>query len=268
MHYYQFNIGDYRRDTHYLSLLEHGVYRQLLDMYYLSEEPIPKETEVVFRRLSAITEVEQKAVLFVLSEFFVSSEKGWINPRCDDEISQYHSKADRARSNGKLGGRPKKTKEVISGLAKENQNEPKQKLTNKPINPLTNNINPPNPLSGESLPEKKSRAKPRVQLKTFFENCKANNEKPISGYQPLSNYVEATGLPTDFVQIAWEQFKREFGPGGKNESRKQADWRRHFLNYVEKNYFRLWYAKPAEHGNEYLLTTQGLQAKALMEKAA
>ncbi len=53
MNFYKHHIGDYRRDTAHLSLLEHGVYRQLMDTYYLSEEPIPNETELVMRRLSA-----------------------------------------------------------------------------------------------------------------------------------------------------------------------------------------------------------------------
>lgn len=125
---------------------------------------------------------------------------------------------------------------------------------------------PPNPPAGGESPQDekpKRERKPRIQLKTFIENCKIAGETAISGYKPLLEYVEATGLPMDFVQLAWEEFKRQFGPGGKDESRKQADWRRHFLNYVEKNYMRLWYAKVGEYGNEYLLTTQGLQAQAL-----
>ena len=40
MHYYPKNIGDYRRDTMNLSLLEHGVYTTLIDHYTLNEEPI------------------------------------------------------------------------------------------------------------------------------------------------------------------------------------------------------------------------------------
>lgn len=126
--------------------------------------------------------------------------------------------------------------------------------------------NPPNPPAGGESPQDekpKRERKPRIQLKTFIENCKTAGETAISGYKPLLEYVEATGLPMDFVQLAWEEFKRQFGTGGKDESRKQADWRRHFLNYVEKNYMRLWYAKVGEYGNEYLLTTQGLQAQAL-----
>jgi uncharacterized protein YdaU (DUF1376 family) len=40
MHHYQHHIGDYRRDTMHLTLLEHGVYRQLIDLYYLQEKPL------------------------------------------------------------------------------------------------------------------------------------------------------------------------------------------------------------------------------------
>lgn len=138
MHYYQFNIGDYRKDTGHLSLLEHGVYRQLLDWYYLSEEPIPEETDLVLRRLCARTEDEKKAVFYILKEFFFV-ENGYQNKRANNEISAYKAKADRARNNGKLGGRRPKTKEVISGNQEETQSEPREKLTNKPINQLTNN---------------------------------------------------------------------------------------------------------------------------------
>lgn len=136
MHYYQHNIGDYRRDTVHLSLLEHGVYRQLMDMYYLAESNIPEETELVYRRLCARTEEEKKAVDNVLSEFFKLGEEGWLHPRCDAEIAKYRDKVDRARGNGKLGGRPTKTKEVISGLQEETQTKANL-ITNKPNNQIT-----------------------------------------------------------------------------------------------------------------------------------
>jgi len=128
MNYYSHHIGDYRRDTAHLSLLEHGVYRQLLDMYYLSEAKIPEETEVVFRRLCARTDEEKKAVETVLSEFFFF-DQGWIQKRCDEVIAEYHGKAETARTNGKRGGRPPKTKEVISG----NPEQTDVKANHKPL---------------------------------------------------------------------------------------------------------------------------------------
>lgn len=125
--------------------------------------------------------------------------------------------------------------------------------------------NPPNPpAGGESPVAPKRERRARIKLKTFIEVCRSKGEKPISEYQPLLDYVEATGLPMEYIQLAWEVFKDEFMPGGANENRLQADWRRHFLNYVKKGYYRLWFAKPAEHGTEYSLSTQGMQARSLI----
>jgi uncharacterized protein YdaU (DUF1376 family) len=134
MNYYQHHIGDYRRDTAHLTLLEHGVYRQLLDMYYLAEDRIPEETESVYRRLCARTDEEKKAVDTILAEFF-KRDNGWCHTRCEKEILAYQGKAERARNNGKLGGRPSRTKVVISG----NLDETETKANHKP---LTNNHKP------------------------------------------------------------------------------------------------------------------------------
>jgi uncharacterized protein YdaU (DUF1376 family) len=128
MNFYKHHIGDYRRDTSHLTLLEHGAYRQLLDTYYLHEERIPLETDLVFRRLSARTEEEKQAVLTVLSEFFTRTDSGWMHTRCDAELEEYHAKVDIARLNGQLGGRPKKTDPVISG----NPEETGSKANHKP----------------------------------------------------------------------------------------------------------------------------------------
>ena len=132
MHYYQHNIGDYRRDTSHLSLLEHGVYRQLLDLYHLSEKPIPEETDWVIRRLAAKTDLEISAIQLVLSDFFVlnvDGALGYSHKRCDKDIDDYLNKAETAKTNGKLGGRPKKTQPVI--LA--NPDETISQANHKPI---------------------------------------------------------------------------------------------------------------------------------------
>lgn len=140
------------------------------------------------------------------------------------------------------------------------QAHPNRKGTYKEPNPPL----PPGP-GGES-PDLNSSRKQRRTFKSFVQTCMQSGEKPISTYQPLLDYVEASGLPMEFVNLAWETFKAEHLPSGANERRQQADWRRHFLNYVTKGYYRLWYAE----GNggatpTYRLTTQGLQAQAAVE---
>ncbi len=135
MNYYSFHIGDYRRDTTHLSMLEHGAYRQLLDWIYLDEKPIPKEIELVFRRLSAKTKNDRKAIMTVLNEMFILTDNGYTQRRATSEITNYHGKAERARNNGKLGGRPKKTKVVSSRISVKTKTKTNQKL-------ITNNHQP------------------------------------------------------------------------------------------------------------------------------
>lgn len=137
----------------HLSLLEHGVYNQLLDWYYLDELPLPVDNRTLFRRLSARSEVEQQAVLDVLSEMFTQTDEGWIHKRVEREIAQYKAKSQQAREAGKLGGRPPK-----KGIGSENnrdgfENKPDAKLTAN-RKPITDNQEKDIGSAGAELPTK------------------------------------------------------------------------------------------------------------------
>jgi uncharacterized protein YdaU (DUF1376 family) len=142
MHHYPFHPGDYIRDTSHLEPLEDLAYRRLLDLYYDSERPIPLETELVARRLRLGSEL----VASVLKEFFEEGVDGWHQSRCDMVIADYKAKAERARENGKSGGRPKnqgkKPRRLILGSDKKpdsNQEETGSKANqNQEPEPITN----------------------------------------------------------------------------------------------------------------------------------
>jgi uncharacterized protein YdaU (DUF1376 family) len=101
MHYYQHNIGDYRRDTAHLNLLEHGVYRQLLDQYYLNEWPLPSDEIKLMRLICARTEAEIQAVKNVLADFFELESDGWVHKRCEEELLFYQRKSTKASESAK-----------------------------------------------------------------------------------------------------------------------------------------------------------------------
>ena len=90
MHYSQFHIGDYKSPTHHLTVLEDIAYRRLLDHYYLHEAPI-KQRDIA--RQIGMRDHEQE-VLSVLNEFFVSTDKGFVSARADEEISKYREMVD------------------------------------------------------------------------------------------------------------------------------------------------------------------------------
>jgi uncharacterized protein YdaU (DUF1376 family) len=110
MYYYKFNIADWHLATSHLSLEEEAIYFRLINYYYDTEQAIPEETQSVIRRLRLGSYSETVGI--ILKEFFTLESDGWHHKRCDDEISQYHDKAEVNQINGKKGGRPKKTQSV------------------------------------------------------------------------------------------------------------------------------------------------------------
>ena len=132
MHYYKFNIGDYRKNTMHLSPIEHYIYRELIDIYYLDESPIPAKTHLVLRLLR-LSEEYEKSLNLVLNEFFTLNDDKWQHNRIDSDIQRYHKSAEKNRINGKKGGRPRKKVET-EWDTDGNPNESQSKGNHKPIN--------------------------------------------------------------------------------------------------------------------------------------
>lgn len=110
MNYYLHHIGDYDADTAHLSWVEDMAYARLLRLYYRRESPIPADPAEACRLIRAQTKDQKQAVETVLREFFILTDDGWRQARCDAEIEDYQVKVAHNRRVGKLGGRPRKIK--------------------------------------------------------------------------------------------------------------------------------------------------------------
>lgn len=99
MHYYQFNIGDYKSHTEHLSEMEDLTYRRLLDWYYLHEQPIPLDQTETARQIRMRSHSDCIAV--VLQEYFELTESGWIHHRADREIAKTCEKSAKASVSAK-----------------------------------------------------------------------------------------------------------------------------------------------------------------------
>ena len=104
MHYYQFNIGDYASHTRYLTPLQDLAYRRLLDLYYLQEKPISQENPASYIGLNDCSTDVQR----VLNDYFILTEKGWINKRADEQIAEYRNKQKSASMAGKKSAEVRK----------------------------------------------------------------------------------------------------------------------------------------------------------------
>jgi len=132
MHYYQYNIADYRKDTTHLTLLEHGCYRQLLDQYYLDEKPLPLEEDKLFRLFNARSDDEKNAIKNVLNDFWTKTEDGYVQGRSKTEIELYKDRLDTASKSAKKrwdkGSMPTQCQPNANPLLTTNQE------------PITNNL--------------------------------------------------------------------------------------------------------------------------------
>ena len=131
MHYYNFNIGDYDSHTKHLTPIEDLIYRRLLDLYYLTEQPINASSTVVARRINMRGHEDE--VQSILDEFFeLTPDNEYINKRADEEISKYHSKLEAASRAGKASAQ-RRFNERLTDVQPTNNHKP---ITNNQLKEL------------------------------------------------------------------------------------------------------------------------------------
>jgi uncharacterized protein YdaU (DUF1376 family) len=131
MHYYQFNIGDYRRDTAHLSHLEHGIYRSLIDTYMLEESPLSGDMKELERKHLIRTANEKKALRNVLKDFFKFDNSMFLHSRCDEDIISYRDKSLKASKSAKK--RWEKDANAVRTHSEGNANHKPLTINHKPL---------------------------------------------------------------------------------------------------------------------------------------
>ena len=102
MNYYQHHIGDFNNAARHLSLVERAIYRDLLDMYYDTEQAIDASNlDRLARRLQCSNEDQVAALKYILEEFFKLEGGLYVNNRCEREIVEFHTKRKQASEAGK-----------------------------------------------------------------------------------------------------------------------------------------------------------------------
>jgi hypothetical protein len=99
MHYYQHHIGDFIKDTSFLTNEEVGIYLKLLWLYYDSEKPLPNQILELSMKVNARD--QQETLSGLLDMFFTLRNDEWHHTRCDKEISFYQQQLETASKAGK-----------------------------------------------------------------------------------------------------------------------------------------------------------------------
>ncbi|SRR6266404_198079 len=142
MNYYSHHIGDFDRATRHLTRLERSVYRDLLDVYYDTEQPLTLDVAALCRKIIARTNEESTAVEQVLNEFFTKTPTGWYHERCEEELDAYRTSTSQKSIAGKASAakRALKRQQALNGIPTSVE----QTINDTPTNqePRTNNHKP------------------------------------------------------------------------------------------------------------------------------
>ena len=249
VNYYAFHLGDYALHTRHLSLLEDLAYRRMLDLYYTTEQPLPeaKETARLIGMREHLSEVES-----VLSDFFVSDGERWLSKRCEDEIARFKDKQSKSKAAGKASSnaRSTKTEQTESGCSTD---------VERTLNGCSTDVQPTKnqePRTKEKPPIPPEGGKTAIGLKAWLDAVKAKGEAPIPEGDPVFEYADSVGIPSEFLRLAWLEFRHRYT---QPDAKRYRDWRGVFRKAVRGNWGKLWWLDPS--CNQYALTTVGLQAQ-------
>ena len=149
MHYYQFNISDFNNATRHLTRVERSLYRDLIDLYYDTELPLPSDIKKLARLVLASTDDEKKALGVVLEEFFLLENGAFFHERCDLEIKKYQgnsaakSRAGKASAEARRKSKEAQNEQNLTGVEQVlNTCATNQELRTKNYKPRTINQEP------------------------------------------------------------------------------------------------------------------------------
>lgn len=140
MHYYQHHIGDFIKDTSFLTNEEVGIYMKLLWIYYDTESPLPNSMFELSMKVNGRD--KEEIISGLLGMFFTLEGERWHHKRCDKEIAHYHQQLEAASKAGKASA----AKRAMNRRSTDVQQPFNERTTNvQPTNnqqPITNNQQP------------------------------------------------------------------------------------------------------------------------------
>lgn len=207
MNFYSHHIGDFNNATRHLTRVERALYRDLIDMYYDTEQPLITGFESLARRVLARDEDEKVALKLVLDEFFTLESDGYHNKRCDKEIAAYKRMAEGGKRGAeKRWGKAEDSPPIATPSpphAKANANH--EPITNNQLNTLSGN---PDPVPEK--PKKQTRTHEADEVLVYLNDVCGSRFKPVAANINLITARLREGATVDDMKIVIDRKHTEW----------------------------------------------------------
>jgi len=224
LNYYPFHIGDFRSGTVNMSRQARWIYRDMMDVYYDVEAPLPLDIDVLCDALG-VEAADERAIVERLLRFkFLKTDAGYRHDVCEQVIADYQVKAETAKANGKLGGRPRKqtaTNQEPSGFPSGSDSDatgnPAETGSKTNQEPITNNHKPVK--TKDKSPPAPDALFPDVdpQIVADFKALRTKHKAPITrtAIQGIVREAEKAGLTLEGAlriccERGWRGLKAEW----------------------------------------------------------
>lgn len=246
MKYYQHHIGDFDKATRHLTRTERSVYRDLIELYYDTEQPLTLNLAAICRKIIARSNEESTAVEQVLNEFFYETTEGWRHERCDEEIESYRGNSTQKALAGKASAAARAAKRLELANTRSTPVEPplneREANVQQTINhePLTINQEPVT--IKNTVPDKPAkRATKKVTMPDDFA---------------VSQRVRDWATENNFKQDRVANNFAKFVLWAKSKGAEYADWDAALMNAIRAD----WAAKDGATAKPFLTNAQRVAA--------
>ena len=110
MHYYQHHIGDFIKDTSFLTNEEVGIYLKLLWLYYDTEHAL--EDNLFVLTMKTNSRDNEDAVKGILGMFFTLDNGFWYHTRCEKELAEFQALVLNKSKAGKASAEQRRNKKA------------------------------------------------------------------------------------------------------------------------------------------------------------
>ena len=245
--WYAWYPGDYAAKTAHLTGVQDGIYRRLLDHYYLVHGKVLANATLLLRVCRAFDAAEQAAVHEMLAEFFVERDGYFHHERADAELAKRAELRNKRAAAGSKGGKQKVANATIlpavcqTQQQLQSQKEEEPELTVSSLSSVSSNPEIQSQVEPLLVCVEERKPPPEVPpIKAIPSKANRGHRWPSDAIVPddwileAAEYLRVNGLPQIDLKLSADTFQ-DYWPAQPGADGLKLDWRATWRNWVRND---------------------------------